>query len=379
MAHETLLTRALDGVHRHIDRDNTPHSIAAVDAGWIERRLNAAGHDVTLTGFDATPLGSGLMGNTYRLALRHVDPAPGTPRSVVFKCTGDSPASRQLGKRGFGIAGRPGFYGAEVRFYAQFASDLPIRTPRAYATWLSEEEDEFSLLLEDFPDSVAGDEFTGCTRAQAIECMAGLAGLHAPLWNSDLLRDGWLKPISAELKPVLAGNMARAVARLKERHQALFTAEDMTVIERFAPHYPDWSCAAGRPAALTHSDYRLDNMLFDGGHSVVLDWQTFATAHPVRDTVLFLGCSVPTETRRAVQDEALGAYHARLCELGVRDYSYDQCVDDFLFGTFIGLQNVVIGMNAVLSTDRGTQMFLNKLARCRATIDDHRALDRFFA
>ena len=201
---------------------------------------------------------------------------------------------------------------------------------------------------------------------------------HAPLWNSDLLREGWLKPISPDLKTLLAGNMARAVARLKERHSALFSADDMATIERFAPHYADWTCALGRPVALTHSDYRLDNMLFDGGRSVVLDWQTFSTAHPGRDTGLFLGCSLPTETRRAVQDEALAAYHARLCELGVRDYSFDQCFDDFLFGTFIGLQNVVIGMNAVRSTDRGIQMVLNKLARCRATIDDHRALDRFF-
>lgn len=374
-----LQDRALASIRDFIDGGEPPRSIEQVTAAWIQERLNAAGYSVSLTGFDHATLGAGLMGNTYRLTLHHDGDGAGQPQSVVFKCTGDSPISRQLGKRGFGIEGRPGFYGAEVRFYAQFSADLPIRTPRAYATWLSEEEDEFSLLLEDFPQSRAGDEFTGCSAELVLSSMRGLAGLHAPMWNSPVFQgNSWLSPISPALKPVLKSNMDRAIVRVKERHLHHFSAEDMALVEGFAPHYADWVCAQGRPIGLTHGDFRLDNMLFDQGESITLDWQTFTSAHPGRDTGLFLGCSVGTEMRREVQAAALSAYHERLCKLGVENYSLEQCTDDFLFGVFIGLQAVVIGMNAVRSTERGTQMFMKKFARCRATIEDHDALGRFF-
>jgi hypothetical protein len=373
-----LRDRATGDVRDFLGPAPSPRSVEEVTVGWLESSLGAGGLDVTLGGFQAASLGAGLMGNTYRLKLDHKGTSTG-PESVVFKCTGDSPISRQLGKKGYGIEGRPGFYGAEVRFYAQFADDLPIKVPAAYARWLSAEEDEFSLLLEDFPASRAGDEFSGCTREETIECMIGLAGLHAPLWNDAILHnEPSLKPIGKEIKPILHGNIGRAFVRLKERHLHLFSADAMKLIEVFAPHYADWVCAEGRPVALTHNDFRLDNLLFNNGHSIALDWQTFASAHPGRDTGLFLGCSVHTDTRRSVQDEALKAYHAQLLNLGVEDYSYDQCVDDFLHGTFIGLQNVVIGMNAVRSTERGSQMFMNKLGRCIATIQDHDALQRFF-
>jgi hypothetical protein len=116
-------------------------------------------------------------------------------------------------------------------------------------------------------------------------------------------------------------------------------------------------------------------MLFtDAGECVTVDWQTFATGHNGRDIGLFLGCSVPTEIRRAHEILLLRAYHDRMIELGVRNYAFDECVNDFRYGVFLGMQNIVIGMSAVSLTDRGTAMFRTKLTRCCATIRDHNAM-----
>ncbi|MEP6870029.1 MAG: oxidoreductase family protein, partial [Novosphingobium sp.] len=148
-----------------------------------------------------------------------------------------------------------------------------------------------------------------------------------------------------------------------------------SIIEEFTPHYGRWCCGSGKNLTLVHSDFRLDNMLFDrDGTGVTLDWQTFSSGHPGRDTGLFIGCSLATEIRRQSEKAILAAYHQRMTALGVTNYSFEECFDDFRWGVFIGLQNVVIGMNAVQSTERGLKMFRQKLAKCCATIMDHDAL-----
>ncbi|MEP6867201.1 MAG: hypothetical protein ABJA20_01675, partial [Novosphingobium sp.] len=191
-----------------------PRCIAEVTLGWLEGVLRKAGRNVALASFSVERLSGGLMGNTYRIKLVHSEGSETMLPSVIFKCTGDSPSSRLLGKKGFGIEGRPGFYGAEVRFYDQFRDSVSIRAPQSFSTWLSPDEDQFSLLLEDYPNGRPGDEFEGCTQLQATDCMVSLAGLHAPFWNDKVLQTtDWMRPLSENLIPRLQGNMDRALAR----------------------------------------------------------------------------------------------------------------------------------------------------------------------
>ncbi|MHC4109153.1 MAG: phosphotransferase, partial [Planctomycetota bacterium] len=64
-----------------------------------------------------------------------------------------------------------------------------------------------------------------------------------------------------------------------------------------------WSAASAEgPHAITHGDYRVDNMLFataEGGYPLaVVDWQTCGHGTPVADASYFLGASVLPELRR---------------------------------------------------------------------------------
>ena len=206
--------------------------------------------------------------------------------------------------------------------------------------------------------------------------MRNIAGLHAPFWNDPIFdADAWISRMPLSAVANLQDNMDRALVRFKERFSNSFTGDTRQIIEAFVPRYAAWLRADGRNTGLTHNDYRCDNLLFErDGTVVALDWQTFTGGHPGRDMGLFLGCSVPTEIRRAHEEACLCAYRDRLEELGVTHYTLENCYEDFRHGVFLGLQNVLIGMNSLTLTDRAMQMFQIKLERCCVTIRDHNAL-----
>ena len=353
-----------------------PRSVDAVTLDWLQERLRAKGVGQSLAAFSVKPIGAGLMGATFRLVLSYVGDRGAAPASLIFKVTSDGAFSRKLGKRGYGLAGKPGFYASEVRFYAELASSLPIRTPRLWFSWMSDEEDEFVLLLEDITPATPGDELAGCSLEEAARAMVSIAGLHAPMWNSPVFaEDGLLRRPTREWAAVFQNNVLRAGTRWPE-HGAVMGDDNQDIVEAFIPRCGAWFEAAGQNMSLTHNDFRLDNLMFTSSHDcVTLDWQSFLVAHSGRDIGLFLGCSVPTELRRQHQDTLLRLYCDRMIELGVRDYSFDRCYDDFRLGVFLGIQNIVVGMSAVSLTERGQQMFKTKFDRCCATIRDCNGLD----
>ena len=82
------------------------------------------------------------------------------------------------------------------------------------------------------------------------------------------------------------------------------------------------------PYTLTHSDYRLVNMLLGGTEGerrvTVLDWQRVALGKGPIDVAFFTVLSLEPETRRAWQWDLVERYHAGLLEHGVRDYSLEE-------------------------------------------------------
>ncbi len=355
---------------------DTPRSVADLTVDWLRTQLRVNGVDAPLASFETKSVGAGLMGATYRLTLRYAGDQGAAPNSLIFKVTSDGAISRKLGRRGYGMEGKPGFYASEVRFYAELADRLPIRTPQRWFSWLSPDEDEFALLLEDIHPASPGDELRGCTVEEAQLAMASIAGLHAPMWNSARFAEpGLLRRPTPEWAAVFQRNVDRAGARWHE-HGGVIGMDNNDIVEAFIPKCGAWFEGVGANMSLTHNDFRLDNMMFTPEpECVTLDWQSFLVAHSGRDIGLFLGCSVPTDVRRAHQERLLRVYHGRMLDLGVDGYSFEECYDDFRLGVFLGIQNIVIGMSAVSLTDRGLQMFKTKFDRCCATIRDCGSLE----
>ena len=87
------------------------------------------------------------------------------------------------------------------------------------------------------------------------------------------------------------------------------------------------------PRTLTHSDYRLTNMLFGGPPEAreitVVDWQRVAIARGPVDVAFFAVLSLTPELRRAWERELVEQYHDALMVEGVRDYSLEDCWRDY--------------------------------------------------
>ena len=122
-------------------------SAESIDADWLTERLRAAGHsEVTVTGFRATPIGTGQIGKCVRFELELSGQDESTPTSLVGKFPSDDPTSRATG-----VMLRN--YLKEVSFYRRLQVRLGIRTPRCYYAAIQGEGPEFALLLEDLAPS----------------------------------------------------------------------------------------------------------------------------------------------------------------------------------------------------------------------------------
>lgn len=300
-------------------------------------------------------IGDGHIGVNVRLGLGDHD--PGLPDSVVVKL----PATDETS---LATAAMLRHYEREVRFYQEIAPTVDMRVPNCFhADWTSATND-FVLVLEDMAPARQGDQLTGCTLDQAEVAVRELAKLHGPRWDDPTLFDvAWMEHGSDE---------AAAGAQLAMMWQMLFPGfaatyashlapDEFALVERFGARIVDWrSGRAAGPRAVTHGDYRLDNMLFatpEGGPPVtVVDWQTPGHGEPIADLSYFCGAGLLPPDRREHERFLIDAYLDALGEYSVElddDWVWEQYRRD----TFAGLVVAVIASQIVTLNERSEAMF----------------------
>lgn len=330
----------------------------ALTPEWLTAALTASG---TISGARVAaavvrPLGTGQMCDSVRVHLRY-EPADAGPATLVAKL----PAADE-GSRATAIAFRS--YEKEVRFYQELADRLPVRTPRLHYADLDVPTASFVLLLEDLAPAEPGDQLTGCGTDVAAAAVAELVNLHAPLWGDPSLAQlDWLHgdpegrgALLGEVLPVLwAGFQERyAASLLPHVKQAGDLYFDAMAFGRLAG-----GRAADRVTTVTHTDYRLDNLLIGpDGVVTVVDWQTCGTGVGPSDVAYFLGAGLAPEVRREAEDQLVRSYHDGLLAAGVTGYDRDACWLDYRRGTWAGLSMAVLASMSVKRTDRGDAMFL---------------------
>ena len=144
------------------------------------------------TAVEQTPVGTGQMCDSVRLAPDATTGRPTRPATVVAKLPAADETSRATA-----LSLRS--YENEVRFYQQLAPELPIRTPHVFHADIDVETASFVLLLEDLAPAEQGDQLAGCTPEVAKVAVDELVRLHAPRWDDPTLADlEWLAPRPAE-------------------------------------------------------------------------------------------------------------------------------------------------------------------------------------
>ncbi|OAA27835.1 protein of unknown function (DUF227) [Frankia sp. EI5c] len=349
---------------------------ALVTPAWMSAALRRGGTDVEVVGLRHEPVGGGQLSSSHRF---HLDAQPGgspAPASVVVKLAAGSPEGRAQ------IA--PG-YRSEVGYYRRFAPGARIRVPRCWSAAISTDGRSFTLVLEDAYPSRPGSQVRGATLPQARAAIRNLAGLHAPFWGRDGLADSadWLRRTDEAGLGFLAEVFAATTVPFLERFGGDLAPADTDTLRRTAELFGRWGRHVGDRHTLIHGDYRLDNLLFSDGTGtapievMAVDWQSLEVGFPGRDVAYFLSTALPPELRRAHERALVGVYHDRLVEIGVPDYPFEACFQDYRLGTLQGPLLAVLG--AVYATNEPTEsshrMFVSMITNACAAIRDLGTLD----
>lgn len=332
-------------------------SVDEIDPAWMTAALRSSGALPTgrVTDLDVTPVGNGLVGDSFRLAITYDGAPASAPASVVGKFAAADPASRASGAA-FNL------YGREVGFYRELASTVGIITPRTHFARIDPATSAFTLIFEDFGPARAGDQLTGCSVADAGTAMLEAAALHAPRWNDPALKDiDWLAA-GAAMYPAIIAALPGVIAAYRERYDGVLEDDYMAVVGRLPEIMPLFQGVAEGPFTVQHGDFRLDNILFDiqgcTRRMGTLDWQTLAIGPGLTDVTYFLSAGLSPELRRGHERDLVEAYHDELRRLGVSGYGLADCWTDYrrmaVHGVFMGVFSAI----AVERTERGDALFL---------------------
>ncbi len=348
-----------------------------ISVDWLSRQLAELGVDATsLRSVDAERIGTGLIGDSYRIILGWPEDRPGgAPASLVAKLPASDPTSRAAG---VGL----GNYEREVRFYREVAATVPIRLATCWAAEWDAADGSFLLLLEDLAPAVVGDQLRGASVPEADAVIDMAARLHATHWDAAALASlgTWMaRPDHVDRGAQLAMLWTMAWPQFVARHEHRLSAADHRVAERFGQAIAAWANDRPGPRTMIHGDFRTDNMLFgatNGARWVVpVDWQTPAIGLGVGDVAYFIGASVLADDRRANEERLVRRWFDGLHDAGVRGYSWAQCWEDYRRMTFTGVVMGVVASMLTPQTPRGDDMFFAMASRHLAQVRDLDALD----
>jgi hypothetical protein len=319
-----------------------------ITAGWISEVL---GGDVG--SISTARIGDGLVGLNLRVGLR--DHAPGLPDSVVLKLPSLDETSRATG-----VALRN--YEREVKFYTQLAATLDIRVPHCHHGEWDAASGDFVLVLEDMAPAEPGDQLTGCSIEHAEVAVAELARLHGPRWDDPTLHTvDWLgRRTGPGDTAQLTGLWQLLFPGFLATYRRYLTDDAAELVEWFGGHLATWVDERTGPMAVTHGDYRLDNLLFGtaaGGPPVTaVDWQSPGHGPPIADVAYFCGAGLLPPERAVHERDLLERYRAGLAEYGV-DVDDEWIWEQYRRDSFAGVIMAVIASQVVGASDRSEAMF----------------------
>ncbi len=314
-----------------------PYSSADITPEWLTAVLREGGHigGATVTAVEKAIVGEGIgfLGELTQLTLTYDRPAAGAPATLISKIPTAFQQARDVGN-----AFR--FYEREGRFYDEVAPHVDLRVPKCYYNAIDPAADRFLLLLEEIRDAEVGDQLLGCTLEQARTVIPAIAKFHAGWWQSPQLDRlaTWMPTMCDPLYDYIEPLWRQSWDTFLDLQAEDYPREAMTPIANRSVDLMNQTRAKldSLPMSIAHTDFRLDNMFFGAPGSAtpfaVIDWQLTVRSSPLLDIGYFLSQSLDTELRRAHEMELLRDYHRVLVENGVRNYSFDQCFDDYRFG-----------------------------------------------
>ncbi len=279
--------------------------------------------------------GVGLLGQLARVNLEYEGRAEGAPRSLIAKFPAAVQENRDL-------ANLFQFYEREVRFYEDIARRAQMATPHCF----------FSAF-----DAATGTFVLWWGKVETEE-LDWIPHANAPVHRS--AEDSYQKSLGPCLN-IFGHRVPDSVRPVMEK----LATNVCYLLDR----------ASEPPCTIVHGDFRYDNLFFaeEPGKRMltVIDWQIMSRARGPYDLGYFLSQSVQTDARRAREKDLLAQYYQTLLDNGVKDYSREDCFQDYRRSVLYCLvYPVIAGGTLDLSNERGVSLVSAMLERSLMAIDD---------
>lgn len=350
-----------------------PASTDEITASWLQQALAAGGkvdapsiRDMRL---EQVGTGVGHVGESALCHLTYADERPGVPATVFVKLHSSHPKTDKLARR-------VRLYRRECAFYRCLSERAPIRSPILYYGDYDRRSNRLVLVLEDLGGMDRADEIEGADAAQAQRVVRAIARFHAYSWNKthtspfvdifDSLDPKWRPPVQL----IYLASLRRTFEVFGDH----FSAGMRRVTETFGWRAADYMGDLARgPRAFGHGDYRLDNMFFGPGADdvAVIDWQVCGGNSPLGDVAYFLGGSLPVESRRSIEREAVAEYHETLRQGGVEGIGLEDCWRLYRQNMFVRMLVIVVSAGGLdISNERSVRLLGLGLDRTLAALED---------
>ena len=313
-----------------------------------------------LSGFDFAPVGTGQVGDSYRVTLDWTTHDDGLPKSLVAKCPAADSVSRDTARN-------MNLYEIETKFYEHFGTNCGARVPHVYLADYEPASGDGLLLFEDMAPAQQIAQMDGCSLAQVESVLNEAACLHQSHWNDEALSAHEFLTYGQkdERRAFVSGLMSAVYPEWRTRYKGRIDENILTMGDTLVAQFDDYLAPRDGPLVLAHGDMRLDNMLFSDadGRVVLLDWQTSALAPPMGDIAYCISTSLRSADERATHEkELVAAYHNQLGEC-VGAYDFDAAWADYRRASFAGFIMAVISAMIVERTERGDEMFATMAER----------------
>ena len=305
----------------------------------------------TLKDFSFQAVGSGQVGDSYRLSLDWNNNEG--PETIIAKCSAKDLTSRQTAKN-------MNLYEIEAYWYNQYGNKIPIRCPEAYFVGLDKKDiGNFIMFMEDLSPARQISQMAGCNVYDIRLALDEVALLHKAHWDDNNLskikclnygkdRKKFIKQFLIEIYPDWC-------SRYKDRIDKSILEMGKSLIDR----YDSYIEIKTEPIVLSHGDFLLDNLLFydNNGRVAVLDWQTLSAGVPMADIAYCISTSFSDSNDRKIHEESLVSRYLKKLNLDDGVYPYELAWRDYRRCSFIGFLMGVISSMLVERTERGDEMF----------------------
>ncbi len=351
-----------------------PMAVEDFTAAWLTDALRAGGTltDEHVTAVEASSLGEGFgfLGSLARLTLTYDRAAAGAPATIVAKF----PALVEMNRD---LARQYQVYQREARFFNEIKGSITaMPTPRAYYVDIEPETGDAVILLENLEGTRrVGDQLGSASPKEAGQLMTQIADLHATWWG----RAGeealaWVPAFDGPVWAMTAQTLPSLWPTYQQECGHLLMPGMASIIERTWEGLPWLGRQLSRPPmTLVHGDYRLDNMFFpmtEGDPITIIDWQLMSRGRGSYDVAYFMSQSLDVEQRRETERALLRRYHDGLLAGGVRNYSFDDCFEDYrLAALWCVIYPVAMG-GGMATSERAVQVAAEVSRRSFSTILD---------